>query len=68
MKLNLILAISTLLVGFSALADTTKSNNEWRVLDKDKTVLLTLPHGKVVIELAPQFSPKHVEQFIKLRT
>jgi peptidylprolyl isomerase len=26
-------------------------------------VLLTLPHGKVVIELAPQFSPKHVEQF-----
>ena len=66
MKLNLILAISTLLVGFSALADTTKINNEWRVLDKDKTVLLTLPHGKVVIELAPQFSPKHVEQFIKL--
>ena len=66
MKLNLILAISTLLVGFSTLADTTKINNEWRVLDKDKTVLLTLPHGKVVIELAPQFSPKHVEQFIKL--
>jgi peptidylprolyl isomerase len=66
MKLNLILAISTLLVGFSAFADNKEVENEWRTLDANKTVLLTLPHGKVVIELAPQFSPKHVEQFIKL--
>ena len=66
MKINLILAMSTLLVGFSALADNKQVKNEWRSLDADKTVLLTLPHGKVVIELAPQFSPKHVEQFIKL--
>jgi peptidylprolyl isomerase len=66
MKLNLILAISTLLVVFGAFADTKESDNEWRTLDADKTVLLTLPHGKVVIELAPQFSPKHAEQFIKL--
>jgi len=40
--------------------------NEWRKLDPNQTVLLTLPQGKVVIELAPQFSPKHVDQFIKL--
>ena len=66
MKLNLILAISTSLVVFGAFADTKESDNEWRTLDADKTVLLTLPHGKVVIELAPQFSPKHAEQFIKL--
>jgi peptidylprolyl isomerase len=39
---------------------------QWRSLDPNNTVLMTLPHGKVVIELAPQFSPKHVEQFKKL--
>ena len=39
------------------------TDQQWRTLDLNNTVLLTLPHGKVVIELAPQFSPKHVEQF-----
>jgi peptidylprolyl isomerase len=38
----------------------------WRTLALNNTVLLTLPHGKVVIELAPQFSPKHVAQFSQL--
>ena len=41
-------------------------SEEWRALDLNNTVLLTLPHGKVVIELAPQFSPNHVAQFSKL--
>jgi peptidylprolyl isomerase len=41
-------------------------DQQWRALDINNTVLLTLPHGKVVIELAPQFSPKHVEQFSTL--
>ncbi len=52
-----------------AKATNTNSNNstaEWRTVDIEKMVLLTLPHGKVVIELAPQFSPKHVSQFINL--
>jgi peptidylprolyl isomerase len=66
MKLNLIFALSALLASLSTLAHEDKTNNEWRALDAHKTVLLTLPHGKVVIELAPQFSPKHVAQFIKL--
>ena len=66
MKLNVIFALSTLLASLSTLAQEDEINNEWRPLDADKTVLLTLPHGKVVIELAPQFSPKHVAQFIKL--
>ena len=39
---------------------------EWRALDPEKTVLMTLPQGKVVIELAPQFSPDHVAQFKRL--
>lgn len=41
-------------------------NSSWRKLPIENTVLLTLPHGKVVIELAPQFSPKHVAQFTEL--
>jgi len=40
--------------------------DEWRTVAIENMVLLTLPHGKVVIELAPQFSPKHVEQFMRL--
>ncbi|MCW8864182.1 MAG: peptidylprolyl isomerase [Colwellia sp.] len=42
------------------------SDEQWRALEVNNTVLLTLPQGKVVIELAPQFSPKHVEQFSTL--
>ncbi len=41
----------------------TTSATQWRTLDPNNTLLMTLPHGKVVIELAPQFAPKHVAQF-----
>ena len=33
---------------------------EWRTLDPANTLYLELPAGRVVIELAPQFAPKHV--------
>ena len=38
----------------------------WRPVSINNSVLLTLPHGKVVIELAPQFAPQHVAQFRQL--
>lgn len=50
----------------SACGADNANESEWRTLDLNNTVLLTLPQGKVVIELAPQFSPKHVEQFSSL--
>ncbi|MCP5079473.1 MAG: peptidylprolyl isomerase [Psychromonas sp.] len=50
----------------SACGADNVTDQQWRSLDLNKTVLLTLPHGKVVIELVPQFSPKHVEQFSSL--
>jgi len=56
------LALLATLLSFHCYAQ----EHEWRVLDPTKTVLLALPQGKVVIELAPQFSAKHVAQFIKL--
>ncbi len=50
----------------SACGADNSTSTQWRALDINNTVLLTLPHGKVVIELAPQFSPKHVAQFSAL--
>ncbi|MGB0937524.1 MAG: peptidylprolyl isomerase [Colwellia sp.] len=63
-KNKILLCLSILVT--SLLASVATKATEWRKLDLDKTVLLTLPHGKVVIELAPQFSPNHVAQFSKL--
>lgn len=34
--------------------------SEWHVLDPQRTVYLDLPAGRVVIELAPDWSPQHV--------
>jgi peptidylprolyl isomerase len=34
--------------------------SDWRALDPDRTLYLELPSGRVVIELAPEFAPKHV--------
>jgi len=49
-----------------AAENALKNQDEWRTVAPENMVLLTLPHGKVVIELAAQFSPKHVEQFTRL--
>jgi peptidylprolyl isomerase len=32
----------------------------WRPLDPERTLYLELPAGRVVVELAPQFAPRHV--------
>tara|TARA_R110002167_G_scaffold310429_1_gene515309 strand:+ start:34445 stop:35314 length:870 start_codon:yes stop_codon:yes gene_type:complete len=50
----------------SACGADNVTDQQWRALDLNNTILLTLPHGNVVIELAPQFSPKHVAQFSAL--
>ena len=33
---------------------------DWRALDLDNTLYMDLPGGRVVIELAPSFAPRHV--------
>ena len=40
----------------------TSAETQWRALNNNNVVLMTLPKGNVVIELTPQFTPKHVEQ------
>ncbi len=43
----------------------TKSS-DWRQPNPDNTLVLTLATGKVVIELNPEFAPRHVANIIKL--
>jgi peptidylprolyl isomerase len=38
----------------------------WRALNPDDTLYMTLPQGRVVIELAPQFAPRYVANIKKL--
>ena len=38
----------------------------WRTLDPDDTLYMSLPQGRVVIELAPQFAPLYVANVKKL--
>lgn len=64
-SLKSILTLTTLFFINACGADNS-ADSVWRALPLKDTVLLTLPHGKVVIELAPQFSPKHVAQFSQL--
>jgi peptidylprolyl isomerase len=39
---------------------------DWRTVDPDNTLYLTLPQGRVVIELAPDFAPNHVANIKRL--
>lgn len=67
MKLTLTKLLTlTGLFFITACGADSSTDQQWRRLTLNNTVLLTLPHGKVVIELAPQFSPNHVARFSQL--
>ncbi len=40
---------------------TASAPADWRALDPERTLYLELASGRVVIELAPQFAPQHVD-------
>jgi cyclophilin family peptidyl-prolyl cis-trans isomerase len=42
--------------------------SDWHALDPQQTLYLDLPHGRVVIELAPTFAPNHVKNIKALVT
>jgi peptidylprolyl isomerase len=46
------------------IAQSTPS--DWRALDPQHTLYLELPAGRVIIELAPQFAPRHVANILAL--
>ena len=62
--LRTVVLLSSIIIGLNSLM--VNAETQWRSLDANNTVLMTLPHGQVVIELAAQFAPKHVSQFSQL--
>ncbi len=36
-------------------------DDEWRALDPDNTLYIDVGDGRVVVELAPEFAPRHIE-------
>jgi peptidylprolyl isomerase len=40
--------------------------SDWRRLDPESTLYMEIPGGRVVMELAPEFAPRHVENIRKL--
>lgn len=46
------------------LAESTAA--DWRVPDPENVLYLELPSGRVVLELAPQFAPRHADNIRKL--
>jgi peptidylprolyl isomerase len=65
--LTLILAATLMLFGQYAIAKTmaevlaASTPADWRPLDPQRTLYLGLAQGRVVIELAPQFAPRHAD-------
>ncbi len=39
---------------------------DWRTIDPENTIYMSLPQGRVVIELAPAFAPNHVANIKRL--
>jgi len=46
---------------FTKTETTGKDDTSWRILDLENVLVMQLESGRVVIELAPQFAPKHVD-------
>jgi peptidylprolyl isomerase len=62
-------SVSVLLAGGGLVAQEVRtmssvleasSESDWRALDQDMALYMTLDHGTVIIELAPEFAPQHV--------
>jgi peptidylprolyl isomerase len=70
---GLVLAVAALTTDAASAAGKTMADvlaasqpSDWRTLDPENTLYMELPAGRVVIELAPQFAPRHVENVRKL--
>jgi peptidylprolyl isomerase len=51
------------MVLFGAALPAAAIAEEWRDVDPDNLVVMDINYGRVLIELAPQFAPKHAERF-----
>lgn len=60
--LPLLIATSPTLAAGRTMADVLAASkpSDWRPLDPNDTLYMDLPSGRVIIELQPDFAPKHV--------
>ena len=70
---GLVLAVAALTMDVAPAAGKTMADvleaskpGDWRTLDPENTLYMELAGGRVVIELAPQFAPRHIENVRKL--
>ena len=70
---GLVLAVAALAMGSAAAAGKTMTEvldaakpGDWRTLDPENTLYMELAGGRVIIELAPEFAPRHIENVRKL--
>ena len=52
-----------MLIVSTTTARSAEQSKNWRTLLPENLAVISLPHGNVYIELAPQFSPNHVNRF-----
>lgn len=66
MRISVCLVAVTMLMGSIASAQSMQDvldaskPSDWRALEPDNTLYLELETGRVIIELAPEFAPRHV--------
>lgn len=79
LRLMLLAAAASLIAGSAAAARDDDENvlrpsdiaaaapeSAWRAVDPENMLVIDLPAGEVVVELRPDFAPRHVEQIKKL--
>jgi peptidylprolyl isomerase len=49
--------------GLALVASPGARAGEWRTVEPENLVVMDMAHGRVLIELAPAFAPKHAERF-----
>jgi len=64
----LALAADTVAANPVTMADVlaASKSSDWRALDPQRTLYMDLPAGRVIIELAPEFAPRHVANVLAL--
>jgi peptidylprolyl isomerase len=60
MRLSAVLSVGLLI---ASAASAFAAEEEWREVEPENLVVMDVSYGRILIELAPAYAPKHVERF-----